>query len=67
MEDGMRVRIRKCPRSGGWYVDGKKWYEFRWSPLELFLCDEAKERALKYAKGYLNPEIIEVKAQEPKP
>ena len=59
----MKVRIRKLPKTtlDVWKVEVRKWYYLDWMEVEAFHGNDAKERAVRYAKEYVNPTIIEVK------
>jgi hypothetical protein len=55
----MKVRVKNDAR-GYWCVEKKEWHDFSWVYVESFHYDNAKERALEYAKKLISPEIIEV-------
>jgi hypothetical protein len=55
----MRVRLRLTPRKC-WVVETKYWYEFNWRFEELFVGDNAYERAKDYAVLLKNPQVEEI-------
>ena len=56
----MKVRIRKdWEEETGWIVEVKYWYNFGWVAIKYVLGNEAEQRAIKYAKNFLSPLVIE--------
>lgn len=57
--EAMRVRIRLHPKQY-WVVEIKRWHNFDWEYRELFMGDEAYERAKVYAQALKHPQIEEI-------
>jgi len=54
----MRVRLRLHPKQY-WVVETKSWF-FDWEYAELFMGDNAYERAKVYAQALKHPQIEEI-------
>ncbi|CAB4131816.1 hypothetical protein UFOVP125_26 [uncultured Caudovirales phage] len=55
----MRVRIRLHPKEY-WVLETKLWYEFNWQYENLFMGDNAYERAKACAVLSKHPQIEEI-------
>lgn len=56
--EAMRVRVRLHPKQY-WVVETKSWF-FDWEYAELFMGDNAYERAKDYALRLKHPQIEEI-------